>query len=115
MSILGYQRLPDGVLCKHPGCLSHLTHPCEGCGRIGGISRVNEEEPMKIIVHTDELINDLSRIADLKLSKTTRLILHTNQEIIPGSTYVLIDGEEVYPSALSMFTEIYSQGRKVEI
>lgn len=19
-----------------PGCLHHLTHPCEGCGRIGG-------------------------------------------------------------------------------
>lgn len=26
----------DGEPCKHPGCLSHLTHPCEGCGRIGG-------------------------------------------------------------------------------
>jgi len=22
--------------CSHPGCLSHQTHPCEGCGRIGG-------------------------------------------------------------------------------
>ena len=20
--------------CGHPGCLSHVTHPCEGCGRI---------------------------------------------------------------------------------
>jgi hypothetical protein len=20
--------------CGHPGCLSHLSHPCEGCGRI---------------------------------------------------------------------------------
>ena len=28
--------LPDGVACEHPGCLSHLTHPCEGCGRVGG-------------------------------------------------------------------------------
>lgn len=27
---------PDGVPCHHPGCLSHITHPCEGCGRIGG-------------------------------------------------------------------------------
>jgi hypothetical protein len=26
----------DGIPCKHPGCLSHITHPCEGCGRIGG-------------------------------------------------------------------------------
>lgn len=28
--------LPDGVPCKHPGCLSHISHPCEGCGRVGG-------------------------------------------------------------------------------
>lgn len=27
--------LPDGVPCSHPGCASHVTHPCEGCGRIG--------------------------------------------------------------------------------
>lgn len=25
-----------GESCGHPGCLSHLSHPCEGCGRIGG-------------------------------------------------------------------------------
>lgn len=23
--------------CRHLGCLSHITHPCEGCGRIGGL------------------------------------------------------------------------------
>lgn len=28
--------LPDGVPCYHPGCLNHITHPCEGCGRVGG-------------------------------------------------------------------------------
>ena len=30
--------LPDGEPCGHPGCLSHITHPCEGCGRIAGRS-----------------------------------------------------------------------------
>lgn len=30
------RQLPDGVPCDHAGCLSHLSHPCEGCGRIGG-------------------------------------------------------------------------------
>lgn len=25
-----------GEPCPHPGCLSHITHPCEGCGRIAG-------------------------------------------------------------------------------
>ncbi len=24
----------DGQPCKHKGCLNHLSHPCEGCGRI---------------------------------------------------------------------------------
>ncbi len=30
--------LKDGEPCGHPGCLNHITHPCEGCGRIGGRS-----------------------------------------------------------------------------
>lgn len=25
-----------GQPCKHPKCLSHISHPCEGCGRIAG-------------------------------------------------------------------------------
>lgn len=28
--------LKDGEPCEHPGCLNHLSHPCEGCGRVGG-------------------------------------------------------------------------------
>lgn len=28
--------LKPGQPCDHPGCLSHQSHPCEGCGRIGG-------------------------------------------------------------------------------
>jgi hypothetical protein len=31
----GKDLLPDEP-CGHPGCLSHVTHPCEGCGRIAG-------------------------------------------------------------------------------
>jgi len=27
----------SGEPCKeHRGCLNHITHPCEGCGRIAG-------------------------------------------------------------------------------
>lgn len=26
----------NGQPCKHRGCLSHISHPCEGCGRISG-------------------------------------------------------------------------------
>lgn len=28
--------LKDGEPCQHIGCLHHITHPCEGCGRIAG-------------------------------------------------------------------------------
>lgn len=28
--------MKDDEPCNHPGCLHHITHPCEGCGRIGG-------------------------------------------------------------------------------
>jgi hypothetical protein len=31
------ESLPDGEPCDHPGCLSHISHPCEVCGRVGGI------------------------------------------------------------------------------
>ena len=29
---------PDGEPCTHPGCVSHQSHPCEECGRTGGVS-----------------------------------------------------------------------------
>lgn len=29
------QSRDNGEPCRHPGCANHLTHPCEGCGRIG--------------------------------------------------------------------------------
>jgi len=32
-------KLKDGVPCGHIGCLNHVTHPCEGCGRTGGIKQ----------------------------------------------------------------------------
>jgi hypothetical protein len=31
--------LRDGEPCSHAGCLSHVSHPCEGCGRTAGQSR----------------------------------------------------------------------------
>jgi len=31
------RRYEPGKPCAHPGCIAHLSHPCEGCGRIGGL------------------------------------------------------------------------------
>lgn len=28
--------LRDGEPCSHRGCLNHISHPCEGCGRVAG-------------------------------------------------------------------------------
>ena len=33
---LEQRKFKDGEPCGHPGCLSHVSHPCEGCGRIAG-------------------------------------------------------------------------------
>lgn len=33
---LAYIKLLDGEPCDHIGCLHHISHPCERCGRIGG-------------------------------------------------------------------------------
>lgn len=33
---MGKEKLIDGEPCDHRGCLNHVTHPCEGCGRIVG-------------------------------------------------------------------------------
>ena len=38
MGISKMALLRDGEPCTHPGCLSHLTHLCDGCGRVGGRS-----------------------------------------------------------------------------
>ena len=42
------KELRDGEPCAHPGCLHHVTHPCEGCGRLGG--RRIKKRVKKIIV-----------------------------------------------------------------
>lgn len=34
--------IKDRHPCDHPGCLNHLSHPCEGCGRIGGKGDITE-------------------------------------------------------------------------
>jgi hypothetical protein len=57
------QKLPDGVACAHPGCLSHVSHPCEGCGRIAGHSLGDQPWPLRDVVQklceaTEILLNE---------------------------------------------------------
>lgn len=37
------RNLKDGEPCDHAGCLNHVSHPCEGCGRIAGRTRRTTE------------------------------------------------------------------------
>lgn len=32
----------DGQPCRHPGCMAHISHPCERCGRVGARGVVYE-------------------------------------------------------------------------
>lgn len=57
--------LPDGVACPHPGCLSHFSHPCEGCGRIGGRYQVLPPFGENLIESVNE--EGWSKSRDLKL------------------------------------------------
>ena len=43
-----FPRLEDGESCKHKGCLNHASHPCEGCGRILGNTKLTKEYYEKI-------------------------------------------------------------------
>lgn len=40
------KELRRGKPCSHYGCLQHVSHPCEGCGRIQG--------GLKIVVNVDD-------------------------------------------------------------
>lgn len=41
--IWGKVIIPSGTPCSHRGCASHISHPCEGCGRIGARGDVREK------------------------------------------------------------------------
>ena len=51
-------KLKDGVPCDHKGCLNHVTHPCEGCGRVGGRSKSNEQVALEIIEKWEKTCSD---------------------------------------------------------
>ena len=48
----------DGEPCGHPGCLSHITHPCENCGRIDGRPHkevIEERLEKSILLHSGDV------------------------------------------------------------
>jgi hypothetical protein len=68
--------IKDREPCNHPGCLNHTTHPCEGCGRIGGVSiRINPWKPITDDIKDGIQIVDIwinnNRISKCKWNKKT--------------------------------------------
>jgi len=51
------KELKDGEPCDHPGCLSHVSHPCEGCGRVAG-KKVTKDIYFKDPLPEDTLSKD---------------------------------------------------------
>ncbi len=49
----------DGEPCDHKGCLNHRTHPCEGCGRIGGFPIVKTRPTL----FKSEMVNAIKNTA----------------------------------------------------
>ena len=49
----------DGEPCPHAGCLHHMSHPCEGCGRVGGISTGSAKQAV-IEMYVDYVNNFLT-------------------------------------------------------
>ena len=47
----------DGEPCKHVGCICHITHPCEGCGRVNAKGIVYKTSPNKKLseIQSEEL------------------------------------------------------------
>ena len=72
------QVFKDGEPCTHPGCLSHVSHPCEGCGRIGGYRVTKPRCPR---CDGDRLRRDTQRIPSKKGSR----------HYATGSWYVCLD------------------------
>ncbi len=87
MKISEWKNLKDGEPCKHPGCLSHITHPCEECGRIGGIN-------VMLIIHKLKCELDIANavISDTK-SKLNSILSSATEVDDLGST--LYDINEV--------------------
>jgi len=61
----------DGEPCKHSGCLSHVSHPCEECGRIAGHYPMTMLQKIQIMIEDNEgetdsygLASDITALID---------------------------------------------------
>ena len=98
--------LKDGVPCNHPGCLSHINHPCEKCKRIGGkfmdnVYKLLNKYGVKGTINGPEI---------LKLLEIIRIQYEAiKTEIETGS--ILADTLEAYEEANRIAGEIVNENK----
>ena len=53
-----FEEYRSGEPCYHIGCINHITHPCEYCGRLGanGEAKVDITFRQKLIIVKDILL-----------------------------------------------------------
>lgn len=108
--------LDDGEACPHPGCLAHVTHPCECCGRIAG--RKAEEPPgwqpwlCEILPPTDRVFSGslLEKITDPRIPAGHVLIFSrtpTSGELDAVCAYIKAHPGEPIPRALCASLQVF--------
>jgi hypothetical protein len=61
----------DGGHCGHRGCLAHITHPCEGCGRIGGRGEIRLYLPSPAIKSQPEMPDLVTFLPECKWKESS--------------------------------------------
>lgn len=110
-----FRYLVDGEACGlHVGCLAHVTHPCEGCGRVGGYE-VDEAKFAKFVddprfphtlAHRFAAIHKAAR--DLQSTVTRELrqaagLLHGMHEKAKDDELLKMDQHDAFKSCSGQF------------
>jgi hypothetical protein len=93
--------LEDGQPCS-PGCLSHITHPCEKCGRVAGSKNVTAE--IIALRAENERLKTQNAAAEKQISgkhQENEFLLNENNRIIqenerPKTAQVTSESREKY-------------------
>lgn len=85
---------PPGVPCEHPGCLSHVSHPCEGCGRTNG--RYPPLRPLRRMLREWRKITLLLQAAALRqaMIPPVRFEIRENGELVEHRARNALEGGE---------------------
>jgi hypothetical protein len=83
--------LKDGVPCGHAGCLSHVSHACEGCGRIAGRrvgvlgdGTICDENPVELVVQwRKEFVEGMESVRQV-ITEVDKKIAEENTDGVKG-------------------------------